>query len=259
MLEPLSMTPPTCVLRWPWDSQPPWPLPNNNWGHVSSPLKPFQSWTVCHLKCFWSSYCLMKQWEDWLCGNLSCLLPLWHNMWVKCQQSMKAHGKARLSGTVFKDQCEPRHQDVVQSHPYCQVEQSLDPSNYQTTQSFYLPISSILKEIFLVIQHAGYGQSGEQSPGANWGAVQTNSVNTASGCNTNKNLHWMKQFTLKFWNIFLSMNCDRAADDSHMTVSSMVWKLSVFCLAAQISSHMKYPDSCPSLWLTRHRSFIIKQ
>lgn len=68
-----------------------------------------------------------------------------------------------------------------------------------------------------------------------------------------------RNHSLKFWNIFLNMICDRAADVPHTTVSSMVWRLSGFCLAAQTSTHMKYPDSCPSPWLTRHRSFITKQ
>ena len=108
-------------------------------------------------------------------------------MWVKCQQSMKVCGKERLSGTVFKDHSEPRHQDMMQSHPYCKAELSLDLSNYQTTHSFYLPVSSILKEFLGVIQHAGHGQSGEQGPGVNWGAAQTNGVNTANGCNTDTN------------------------------------------------------------------------
>lgn len=54
-------------------------------------------------------------------------------------------GKGKAFQKSLKHRSKPRHRGVVQSHPHCQVERSLDPSNHQTTHSFYLPISSILR------------------------------------------------------------------------------------------------------------------
>lgn len=49
------------------------------------------------------------------------------------------------------------------------------PSNYKTTHSFCIPISSTLK-IFFLANTASHGQSGEQGLGGNHEAVQTNSI-----------------------------------------------------------------------------------
>lgn len=121
----------------------------------------------------------------------------------------------------------------------------------------FLPISSILREIW-----------GGNTVCRPWPIRTTGSWSELRSSPNQQCKQWLqhrykfcieRNHSLKFWNIFLNMICDRAADVPHMTVSSMVWRLSGFCLAAQTSTHVKYPDSCPSPWLTRHRSFITKQ